>query len=611
MPMTAPPLADPQVGETEEELDVPRRTSGPAGTGMVGTSTPLVDDDDPEQARPDPASTLVQVGEIPPVRRPLLPRRLRSTAMPTDRLRGWIVTLLITAIGGALRFANLGAITNFGTGPMDQGAGLFDEAYYAVQAGEMLRNGGVEDNQAFGVVVHPPLGKQLIAIGEWLFGYNAFGWRFASAVAGTLCILLIIRVVRRMTRSTLVGAIAGILLTCDSVSFVMARMALLDTFQELFVLAAFTCLVVDRDQVRARLNAARENPDLILPGRGPAWWRRSGERAGLALGARWYRFGCGVFLGMTIAVKWSGLYWVAGFGLLVVLWDFTARRSVGIRRALLGTVRRDLAPALWSMVVIPFAVYIASWSAWFRSENAWARHILTAQTENWTQSTLSYTSDCVAVNGPSGKQFPQKMADLWNNALWQWTWKMLDFHNNLITPCPASARHPWESKPWSWPMGTRPVLYYAAQGLNGCGTGTNNCVGRVFAISLPAMWWLSVPVALWALWNAIARLDWRYAAVLVGYGFGYIPWFLNLSRQMYFFYVTPLAPFLVIAISLVLGDVLGRAKVGVERRYLSIIVVALYVGLVVADFAWMWPILTGSPITSERLTMETWIPSWG
>ena len=68
--------------------------------------------------------------------------------------------------------------------------------------------------------------------------------------------LLIIRVVRRMTRSTLLGGIAGVLLICDGVSHVQSRSALLDIFQAVFVLGAFACLVADRDQVRARLAAA-------------------------------------------------------------------------------------------------------------------------------------------------------------------------------------------------------------------------------------------------------------------------------------------------------------------------------------------------------------------
>ena len=68
--------------------------------------------------------------------------------------------------------------------------------------------------------------------------------------------LLIIRVVRRMTRSTLLGGIAGILLICDGVSHVQSRSALLDIFQAVFVLAAFACMIADRDQVRARLAAA-------------------------------------------------------------------------------------------------------------------------------------------------------------------------------------------------------------------------------------------------------------------------------------------------------------------------------------------------------------------
>ena len=220
------------------------------------------------------------------------------------------------------------------------------------------------------MVVHPPFGKQLIAIGEWMLGYTPTGWRFASAVAGIVSVLLIIRVVRRMTRSTLLGGIAGVLLICDGVSHVQSRSALLDIFQAVFVLAAFACVIADRDQVRA---TAR--------GRGGSDGSIATHRAGIALGARWWRFGAGVLLGLTTAVKWSGAYWIVAFGVLTVIWDITARREAGIRRPVRAVVRRDLVPDLWSLAVVPVITYIATWWAWFASETVWPRHDLVAVAE--------------------------------------------------------------------------------------------------------------------------------------------------------------------------------------------------------------------------------------
>jgi dolichyl-phosphate-mannose--protein O-mannosyl transferase len=80
---------------------------------------------------------------------------------------------------------------------------------------------------------------------------------------------------------------------------------------------------------------------------------------------------------------------------------------------------------------------------------------------------------------------------------------------------------------------------------------------------------------------------------------------------MYFFYMVSVAPFLIIGITLTLGDILGRARDKLEKRFSSYAVVAIFVGLVVANFIWMWPILNGDPITPARLVAETWLPSWG
>src|SRR5581483_2138742 len=207
---------------------------------------------------------------------------------PTDRLRGWLVAITLAVIGGVLRFYRLGY-------PTDEGTPVFDEKHYVPQAWQMVRNGGVEDNPAYELVVHPPLAKQLIALSEMAFGYNGFGWRAAAALAGTVCVLLIVRIARRMTRSTLLGALAGILLLSDGVSLVSSRMGMLDIFLAVFVLAAFGALVVDRDDVRARMTIVVAQDRIGESPFGPRW------------GVRWWRFGAGVLVGMACAVKWSGV----------------------------------------------------------------------------------------------------------------------------------------------------------------------------------------------------------------------------------------------------------------------------------------------------------------
>src|SRR4051812_4300680 len=153
---------------------------------------------------------------------------------------GWIPTLAITLLAGLLRFIRL---------DIPRGK-IFDEIYYSCDAQNLLRFGVEQGSKAgsdcvpsgdAGFIVHPPLGKWLIGIGEKTFGLNEFGWRFSAAVAGTLSVLILIRLARRMTGSTLLGCLAGLLMTVDGLHFVQSRTSMLDIFLMLFVLAAVTC----------------------------------------------------------------------------------------------------------------------------------------------------------------------------------------------------------------------------------------------------------------------------------------------------------------------------------------------------------------------------------
>jgi dolichyl-phosphate-mannose-protein mannosyltransferase len=483
---------------------------------------------------------------------------------PTDRLAGWATTAVITALAAVTRFIGLPE-------PTDGGTPIFDEKHYVPQAWQMLHNGGVEDNPGFGLVVHPPVGKYLIAIGEWLFGYNGLGWRFAGAACGVIMVALVVRISRRISRSTLVGGIAGLLLICDGVSFVSARTALLDGFLAFFVVAAFGALIVDRDEVRQRMHVA------FLEGRiAETPW-------GPRLGVRWWRFGAGVLLGLALATKWSGLYYMAFFGAMSLAFDVAARRQYRVPRPWLGVLRRDLGPTVYTMGLIPFALYLASYAPWFAAETAVDRY------------------EVGHSIGPGGV-LPDAI-----RSLWHYTYGVYKFHAGLTNA--AGNHHPWESKPWTWPMSLRPVLYAIdQQNIPGC--GPQSCVRAVMLVGTPAMWWVAVPVLFYAAWRTFVRRDWRYAVLLVGYCAGWLPWFTDIDRQMYFFYAATMAPFLVMAIALICGDILYQPNQSPERRTLGLLAVSFYVALVVANFAWLYPILTGVPISNATWNMEIWLPSW-
>ena len=164
-------------------------------------------------------------------------------------------------------------------------------------------------------------------------------------------------------------------------------------------------------------------------------------------------------------------------------------------------------------------------------------------------------------------------------------------------------------------MSLRPVLYAIDQ-QNVAGCGAESCVKAVMLVGTPALWWLAVPVLLYTTWRMLVRRDWRYAVVWVGYCAGWLPWFAEIDRQMYFFYAATMGPFLAMGIALVLGDILyppaahtGPAQTK-ERRKLGLILVSCYVALVVTNFAWLFPILTGLPISQQTWDMEIWLPSW-
>ncbi|TFV83499.1 phospholipid carrier-dependent glycosyltransferase [Blastococcus sp. CT_GayMR20] len=481
-------------------------------------------------------------------RRLVRPRRDRTPPLPRDRRLSWVLT---AALGIASLLSRLWDITY----PRDP---LFDEAYYPPEANELL-TWGFEYNRGYSFIVHPPLGKWVIAAGEQLFGYNSLGWRFPSAVAGAVAVVVLVRLARRLTGSTLLGLLAGLLLALDAFSFTLSRIGLLDGFLQVFVLGAVACLVVDRDTVRQRVRAA-------------------GMQASFRLGPRGWRIAAGFLFGCACAVKWSGVWFLAFFAILSLFWDRAAWREAGVPRPTTAAVRRGLPGAVWALAAVPVLTYVASFTGWFLGE--------TSQGKAWAQQNPE--TDYPFVPGAL-------------RALWHEHAKWLEFHSELSSP------HPWESGPWSWLVTGRPILLWNPQGLTD--SSGDQVVRYILMIGTPTLWFAFVPAVLWMVWRLLARRDPAALTVLVAIAAGWLTWFLNLDRTMFIFYMAPALPFFVLAVTLVLQDAIGPPGDSF-RRQLGLGAVCLYVALVAATFVFFYPVLTGQPLSHAEWLLRMWFPSW-
>jgi dolichyl-phosphate-mannose--protein O-mannosyl transferase len=483
--------------------------------------------------------------------------------VPGNAILGWLGPLGVALFAFALRFERLAVPAKT----------AFDEVYYSCDAHLLWKFGyehaHLKDNVCVvdattpgpGFVVHPPLGKWIIGLGEQIFGYDpnggtraAFGWRIMACVFGALSILVLCRLGRRMFRSTLLGCFAGGLLALDGLHFVQSRMAMLDIFLMFFVLAAAACLVADRDWGRRRLMQRLGN-DRSSPGP--------------RIGFRPWRLLTGVMLGLACGTKWSGIYYVAAFALVALAWDVGARRAGGIRRPVLSALRRDLLPIVLGIGVLAVVAYVLTWTGWFVTDGGWRR---TCGTQ--------FPDHCGAIAG-----FVKYHREVW------------DFHVHLHSP------HPYQSKPAGWLLLARPVLYVYE-------TPRKGTSQAVLGIGTPAIWWASVLALVGCAWGVVSRRDWRATFIVVAFAAGYLPWFKPAGRTEFLFYALPALPFLCLALAYCAGLALGRPDASPARRQTGVVAVGGYAMLVIVNFFYLYPVLAAKVIPYHDWYSRMWFSSW-
>ena len=493
-----------------------------------------------------------------------------------------VSTLVIAALALLTRFIGL-------TAPVSKGTPVFDEKHYVPQAWDMVRSwdnlfiGGIESNPGYGLVVHPPLAKQIVALSEMVFGYTPLGWRFLGALFGAATVILIMQLARTLTGSWQVGVFAGLIATFDGVLLVTSKFGMLDIFQIFFVVAAAWALANDHEQMRHRLHHAFVTGTMGTSPLGPRF------------GFRWWRFTAGIFLGLSLGVKWSGLYYMMFFGLMSVFSDLALRRRYGVKRYVTGTLVRDTPAALASIVLVPVLVYIWTWRAWFASDTAVYRHAK-------VDGTIEEGSWLLSLPEPMAGWFYYHSS-------------VLEFHASLTSS--GGHSHPWDSKPWAWLVAARPILYYSNTEVT-C-LGGKDCREMLYLFGTPIIWWLVVPAVLWGAWCLFIRKDRRFLVPLVGFGASFLPWLAAMDRQMYFFYAATFIPFVIVLLALTLGQLLGTGpqvrensvtRLAGRPLHWGTVGVVAYLAAVVAFFVVFSPLLYGYAVPEGYYEALMWLPSW-
>jgi dolichyl-phosphate-mannose-protein mannosyltransferase len=439
---------------------------------------------------------------------------------------------------------------------------VFDEIYFPVDAYDDFKNVQCHPHSLYCPYFdpEPPLSKLIIGAGEWGYGwyraqfqgatgayidlgFNTFGWRIAVFIFGTLCVPLMYLLARRLWPNRLFAVAAATLVCFDGMFFLQSRIGMIDIFPIFFILLAYTLYLV---HIQSRTPRTSIVTLLLL----------------------------GIVLGLGIASKWIVL--AAWASIVFLLVGRAIRRHVDVRigaqedpiwtwgrgegPAAPGGARADVYVllALVALVVIPLAIYYASWYPFF-------------------------------LRG----QF-QNLADLI-----EYQRQSYLYHATL------TATHPYGSPWWSWPFLSRPVLYYAEYTNLGIDHWTGQAlISRIEDLGNPWIWWTSIPCVLALPYFIVRHRSFPATVILLGFVTQYLPW-SHISRVLFLYHMFGGLVFMILALAFVLAYIATHLPT-VGRRLL-----VAHLGLTVAFFFYFYPLWTGLPISISANDPSPGTPIWG
>ncbi len=433
----------------------------------------------------------------------------------------------------------------------------FDEIYHAREAYHNLHG---EPTYEW---THPPLGKLLMAASVAVFGMTPFGWRFAGAFMGVLMLPALYLLSLQLTKKRTIATVSMVAFALDLMHFTQTRIATIDSFPLLFILLSYLCMV---RYMQTDVLAVGENTT-------PSLFSRAFVCSLIPL------FLCGIFMGLSIASKWTGAYSAVGLAVLFFLtvirqeraaemsYDLelndvtlTAQQKSRIRNAQQFTLKRIVITCCFCViffVLIPIVIYVVSY---------------------------------IPQMTPNGPFTLERVIRTQQN--------MLDYHS---TPG-LGMDHPFQSPWWQWPFLLKPMWYVQDQFEPAGYASTIMCFGNPWVFFIGAFAMLGVLIACVGKYLSIhkgIRLrkgDGDLTLVMISVAFlaQYLPWIL-VPRSMYIYHYFASVPFIILSTALLLD------RIPRNRPRLRYTVIGCYILGAAVFFAMFFPYASGNLTSTQWL----------
>lgn len=393
---------------------------------------------------------------------------------------------------------------------------------------------------------HPPLGKILISIGIRIFGMNPFGWRIIGTLFGIMMIPAIYTFAKKMFDKTWLTTIICLLFTFDFMHFSQTRISTIDVYVTFFIILMYYFMY------RYISMTFYDTPlkKTLIP-----------------LGL------CGISMGLGCASKWTGCY--AGVGLAIIFFYHLFKRFMEYRYAKLNpddetngikhsyvidvfpkyTIYTLLFCVLF-FIIIPAIIYVLSYIPF-----------------------VSYYE---------GKNLLERMLE---NQV-----DMFNYHSGL------KETHPYSSHWYQWPTMVRPILFYSNK-------ITSTISEGISSFGNPAIWWIGIPAASYAVYRAIAYSDKTAVFLLIGYAAQYVPWFF-VTRYTFIYHYFPSTPFVVLLLGYCMYNFYNMQTSESGRKKI-IIGCSIYCGIAIVLFIMFYPVISGFPINKNYVFgFLKWFKTW-